>query len=182
MFFLPSTLGEIDNCNEASQADGIGFLQPFLDRNLMRSTALQYRWIIFFVLFFSIKSSSVFPPTVTLYSVWLRCGWRGSGGAIVIHARQHTQHSKSPKKQNKKNMKRIERKNFIKYKRPPRWVFSGTILHHHLHSIHQPNLKLMMSFKKKEEEKEEHIHIYPTGLTCRVVYIQGRQKHGIDQT
>jgi hypothetical protein len=43
----------------------------------------------------------------------------------------------------------------------------------------------MMSFKKKEEEKEEeeeHIHIYPTGLTCRVVYIQGRQKHGIDQT
>jgi hypothetical protein len=40
----------------------------------------------------------------------------------------------------------------------------------------------MMSFKKKEEEEEEHIHIYPTGLTCRVVYIQGRQKHGIDQT
>lgn len=53
---------------------------------------------------------------------------------------------------------------------------SGTILHHHLHSIHQPNLKLMMSFiPKRIGEKEERKKIpHGVSVSCR---LQGEKTH-----
>lgn len=53
---------------------------------------------------------------------------------------------------------------------------SRTILHHHLHSIHQPNLKLMMSFiPKRIGEKEERKKIpHGVSVSCR---LQGEKTH-----